>query len=76
MGGEDDRQMQGAKRKSMLVDWPKSRHEYLQRKCTAYEERITQSGIQSVTYREFSFSMDVLQVCWLVDVCTAYTVKV
>ena len=31
----DDRQLQGAKKKSMLVGRTKSRHEYLEGKCTA-----------------------------------------
>ena len=37
VGGGDDRQMQGAERKSMLVarSRTKSRHEYLEGKCTA-----------------------------------------
>ena len=33
--GGDDRQMQGTKRKSILFIRTKSRHEYLDRKCTA-----------------------------------------
>ena len=38
MGDGDDRQMQGAKRTSMLVGRTKSRHENLERKWTASEE--------------------------------------
>ena len=55
MGGGDDRQMQGAKRRSMLVGRTKSRHGHLEGKCTAIEGRITQLGIQSDAYRELLF---------------------
>ena len=54
MGNGDDGQMQGAKTKRRLFGRTKSRHEYLEGKCTAEEERIAHSG-QSFRENFFSF---------------------
>ena len=70
VGGGDDRQMQGAKRKSMLVGRTKSRREYLVR-------RINHSTGYTVSHLQVtSFVIDVLQACWLFDACTAFKVNV
>ena len=69
VGGGGDRQMQGAKRKSMLVGRTKSRREYLVR-------RINHSTGYTVSHLQVtSFVIDVLQACWLFDICTAFKVQ-
>ena len=75
MGGGDNRQIQGAKGKSMLVGRTESRHEYLEGEAHSLRRVNYSNYVLCHILMENSFLTDVLQACWLFSVCTAFKVQ-